>query len=474
MTTEYDLVVLGGGTGGYVGAIRAAQLGLKVAIVEDNKLGGTCLHQGCIPTKALLRSAEIHRQFNKASEFGIEFPDNVFTLNYKKVTERKDNIINQLHSGVNGLMKKNKIDIYYGHGRILGPSIFAPIPGTISIEHDEGENTILVPKNVLIATGSKPRELAGLETNNENILNSDLFLKLVDLPRSVLIVGGGVIGIEFASMLVDFGVEVTVVEAGEAILPSEDRDIVSTVSKMLKQRGVKIYTNAEIIQDTLKSTTEVTLTIKQDKQETELTAEKIIVAVGRAANSDNIGIQNTSIKLENDFILTNEFYQTEESHIYAVGDVIGGNQLAHVASREAIIAVEHMANKNPLPLDRNHIPLCVYSYPEVARVGITEKEAKEQGLSIKIGKFPYSANGKALIYGETDGFIKIITDKKTEDILGIHMIGPQVTNMISEAGLAKVLDANAWEMSQNIHPHPSLAEVIGEAALAVTGMQLHG
>lgn len=472
MTNEYDLVVLGGGTGGYVAAIRASQLGMKVAVVENQKLGGTCLHKGCIPTKALLRSAEVLRQTKQASQFGIETTD--ITFNYSKAEERKNNIVNQLLIGVQSLMKKGKIDVYEGYGRILGPSIFAPMPGTISIEHQEGENTILIPKNVLIATGSRPRELRGLETDGKYILHSDHILQLEKLPKSIVIVGGGVIGIEWASMLADFGVKVTVIEHSEQILFTEDKDIVRNVVKSLTNRDVTIYTNASINFESVKKEAGVEFEIEINDGKQIVSAELALVAVGRAPNSDNIGLQNTSIQVENEFIRTNKYYQTEESHIYAVGDVIGGYQLAHVASHEGIIAVEHMANKNPFPLDQNQVPVCIYAFPEVARIGLTEKEARKQGYQIKVGKFPFVANGKALVYGDAEGFVKIISDQDTEDILGVHMVGPHVTDMISEAGLAKVLDATPWEITQNIYPHPSISEVIGEAALAVDGLQLHG
>ena len=473
MTKEYDLVVLGGGTGGYVAAIRASQLGMQVAIVEKEKLGGTCLHQGCIPSKALLRSAEVYKQTKAAIDYGIGTEK--VTLNYSKVQERKNSIISSLHKGVQGLMKKGKIDIFEGFGRILGPSIFSPMPGTISIEYANGdENTMIVPKNVLIATGSKPRSLPNLDVDGIHVMNSDEALEMESLPASIIIVGGGVIGIEWASMLADFGVHVTVLEYLDQILPTEDKSIAKELELLLKKKGITFVTGAKVLPDTLNKANGITIDVEINGAIEVFSADKMLVSVGREANRKDIGIENTDIVIENEFIQVNDFYQTKESHIYAIGDVIGGMQLAHVASREGIVAVEHMADQDPLRINYENVPTCIYSSPEVASVGFTEEEAKEQGFDIKVGKFSFNAIGKALVYGETDGFVKIISNKKTNDLLGVHMIGPHVTDMISEAGLAKVLDATPWEITQNIYPHPSLSEIIGEAALAVEGEQIHG
>ncbi|TCT22601.1 dihydrolipoamide dehydrogenase [Melghiribacillus thermohalophilus] len=473
MAQDYDLVVLGGGTGGYVAAIRASQLGMKVAVVEKGKLGGTCLHKGCIPSKALLRSAEVYRQTREADTYGIETGQP--KVNFLKVQERKQNIIDTLHKGVQGLMKKGKIDVYEGFGRILGPSIFSPMPGTISVEMNNGEeNQMLVPKNVLIATGSKPRTLPGLDIDGEHVMTSDEALEMKELPRSILIVGGGVIGIEWASMLADFGVEVTVIEYMDRILPTEDPDVSKEMQRLLKKKGIKFSTGTKVLPDTLKKENGVEVQAENKGNTETFKAEKMLVSVGRSANVENIGLENTDIIVENGFIQTNEFYQTKESHIYAIGDVIGGLQLAHVASHEGIIAVEHMAGEKTYPMDVNEVPTCIYSNPEVARVGLTEEQAKEQGYNVKTGKFSFKAIGKALVFGETDGFVKMVADKDTDDLLGVHMVGPHVTDMISEAGLAKVLDATPWEVAHSIHPHPTLSEAIGEAALAVDGKQIHG
>lgn len=473
MATEYDVVILGGGTGGYVAAIRAAQLGLKTAIVEKEKLGGTCLHKGCIPSKALLRSAEVYRTAREADQFGVETAG--VSLNFEKVQQRKQAVVDKLAAGVNHLMKKGKIDVYTGYGRILGPSIFSPLPGTISVERGNGEeNDMLIPKQVIIATGSRPRMLPGLEADGKSVLTSDEALQMEELPQSIIIVGGGVIGIEWASMLHDFGVKVTVIEYADRILPTEDLEISKEMESLLKKKGIQFITGAKVLPDTMtKTSDDISIQAEKDGETVTYSAEKMLVSIGRQANIEGIGLENTDIVTENGMISVNESCQTKESHIYAIGDVIGGLQLAHVASHEGIIAVEHFAGLNPHPLDPTLVPKCIYSSPEAASVGLTEDEAKANGHNVKIGKFPFMAIGKALVYGESDGFVKIVADRDTDDILGVHMIGPHVTDLISEAGLAKVLDATPWEVGQTIHPHPTLSEAIGEAALAADGKAIH-
>ncbi|TWE06302.1 dihydrolipoamide dehydrogenase [Neobacillus bataviensis] len=472
MAQEYDLVILGGGTGGYVAAIRASQLGLKTAIVEKGKLGGTCLHKGCIPSKALLRSAEVFATTKRGEDFGVITSD--VSLDFGKVQARKNKIIDQLHKGVQHLMKQGKIDVYEGIGRILGPSIFSPMPGTISVEMNNGtENEMLIPKNVIVATGSRPRTLPGLEIDGQLVISSDEALQLEALPKSIIIVGGGVIGIEWASMLSDFGINVTVIEFADRIIPTEDKDISKEMQRVLKKRGINLVTSAKVLPETIIKDQEVSISAEVKGVLKQFKAEKLLVSVGRQANLEGIGLENTDIQTENGFIVTNEFNQTKESHIYAIGDVIGGLQLAHVASHEGIIAVEHIAGEKPSPMNYNLVSRCIYSNPEVSSVGITEEQAKEKGHKLKIGKFSFRAIGKALVFGDSDGFVKIVADSETDDILGVHMIGPHVTDMITEAGLAMVLDATPWEIAHTIHPHPTLTEAIGEAALAVDGKAIH-
>ncbi|WP_342525497.1 dihydrolipoyl dehydrogenase [Chryseomicrobium sp. FSL W7-1435] len=474
MAQDYDIVIIGGGTGGYVAAIRAAQLGLKTAIVEKGKLGGTCLHKGCIPSKALLRSAEVyHTTKDRAKEFGVLTSD--VTLDFSAVQKRKQSIVDQLHQGVQGLMKKGKIDVYEGTARMLGPSIFSPSPGgTVSVEMNNGEeNEMLIPKNVVIATGSRPRTLPGLTIDGKFVMTSDEALEMKELPASIIIVGGGVIGIEWASMLNDFGVEVTVIEYADRIIPTEDEAISKEMKKLLEKKGITIVTSAKVLADTLKVENSVAIEAEINGENQTFQAEKMMVSVGRQANIENIGIENTDIMIEKGFIQVSDTYQTKESHIYAIGDVIGGLQLAHVASHEGITAVEHIAGEEVHAMDVEKVARCIYSSPEASSVGITEAQAKERGYNIKTGKFSFKAIGKALVYGESDGFVKIIADKDTNDILGVHMIGPHATDLISEAGLAMVLDATPWEIGSTVHPHPTLSEIMGEAALAVDGKAIH-
>jgi dihydrolipoamide dehydrogenase len=471
MAKKYDVVVLGGGIGGYTAAIRAAQLGKTVAIVEKGKLGGTCLHSGCIPSKALLRSAEVFSTMQHSEDYGIE-ASNV-TLNFFKVQERKQKIVDQLHKGVQYLMKKNKIEVIEGLGRIIGPSIFSPKSGAIAVELADGEIETLLSENLIIATGSRPRTLPGLEIDAKFVMTSDDALQLEALPKSIVIIGGGVIGLEWASMLNDFGVEVTVVEYESRLVPLEDEEISKELERIFKKRKIKVVTGAKVVAESVKIVHDVVeLQVELKGQLVSYQADKVLVSVGRLANVENMGLESTDIKLERGVIRVNAMMQTSESHIYAVGDVIGGLQLAHAAGHEGITAAEHIAGLHPHSNAPHLTPRCIYSRPEIASVGLTEKQAIERGHEVKIGKFNFKAIGKALVYGDTDGFVKVIADKKTNDILGVHMIGPHVTDFISEAALAHVLEATPWEVGQTIHPHPTLSEALGEAMLAVDGMAI--
>lgn len=471
MAEQYDLVVLGAGPGGYVAAIRAAQLGMSVAVVEREKVGGVCLHKGCIPSKTLLRSAEVFDTVKRAWDYGIMTKETM--LDIRKVQQRKREIVSGLHKGVEHLLKKHSVTVYEGTGRILGASIFSPQTGTVSVERSDGESVTLIPKNLMIATGSHPCDLPGLKADGQTILNSDHALELERLPESIIIIGGGVIGIEWASMLSDFGVQVTIVEAESRILPQEDEEISKEMTRLLKKRKVTLLTETKLLPDTVIIEGEmVKLRVQKGSDTNELTTERVLLSVGRAANISDIGLSNTDVMTPDGFIEVNEFMQTAESHIYAIGDVVGGYQLAHVASHEGIIAVEHMAGLHPSPLNTHLIPRCTYSRPEVASLGLSEREANEQGYETKIGKIPLRAIGKAVVHGDGDGFVKIVADAKTNDVLGVHMIGLHATDLISEASLARLLDATPWEISQVIHPHPTLAEAMGEAALAVEGRSI--
>ena len=465
MVQAYDVVILGGGTGGYVAAIRASQLGLTTAIVEKAKLGGTCLHAGCIPTKALLRSAEVYSNTKNALEFGVLASEVGF--DFSRIQARKEDITDRLFKGVQHLMKKGKIDVFEGTGTILDTK-------DILVKLNSGEEDVLLnSKNIVIATGSRPRTLPGLEADGTYVMTSDEALQMNELPKSIIIVGGGVIGMEWASLLLDFGVEVTVLEYADRILPTEDKDVSKEIQRLMKKKGIKIVTGAKVLPETVEKGDGVTIKAEVKGKETPYSAEKLLVSVGRASNVEGIGLENFTIEMNRGSIHTNEFFQTTEPGLYAIGDVIGGLQLAHVASHEGIIAVEHIAGENPSPLDYNLVSKCVYCSPEVASVGLTEDQAKEKGLSVKTGKFSFRAIGKALVFGESDGFVKLVVEEGSNKLLGAHMVGPHVTDMITEAALAQVVNATAMDIAHTIHPHPTMTEAIGEAALAVYGKEIH-
>jgi dihydrolipoamide dehydrogenase len=415
----------------------------------------------------------VYRTIKESDQYGIA--SQVIGIDFSKIQNRKNDVIDNLHQGIQYLMKKEKVDVYHGTGRILGPSIFSPMPGTVSVElEDKSDNEMLIPKNVLIATGSRPKKLEGIEFDGEIILSSDDCLNMERLPNSMLIIGGGVIGVEWASMLADLDVDVTIVEYAERLIPSEDEEISKELANSLKKKGVQVLTNAKVLAETLKKSNRVKIQVEIGHERKELEADKVLLSVGRIANTNDLGLENTDIELHDGKIRVNDFYQTKESHIYAIGDCIGGIQLAHVASREGIIAVEHMAGLNPTTLNERQVPKCIYSSPEVASIGLTEQKAKDLGYSIKVGKFPFKAIGKALVNGKTDGFVKMIADKKTDDLLGVHLIGSNVTELISEASLATLLDATPWEIAEAIHPHPTLSEIFAEVSMAVDGKAIHG
>ncbi len=469
MTEQTDLLILGGGTGGYVAAIRAAQSGLNVTIVEKYKLGGTCLHKGCIPTKALLRSAEVYDTIKEAEMFGIEGQNN-HIVNFKKIQERKQSIIDQLHSGVEGLCKKNKIRVLEGEGAILGPSIFSPVSGAVAVTFNDKskEEEIIVPKNVIIATGSKPRTLPNLPLDEKNILSSDGMLQLEELPKSIVIVGGGVIGVEWASLLNSLGVEVTIVEFLDRLLINESVKISRELKKSLTSKGINVLLSSKVDAAEVKDNSiEVSIEGK-DK----LTVDKVMVAIGRAPVVDGFGLQNTSVKYEPKGIQVNEFYQTTEGHIYAIGDCIDTMQLAHVAMKEGELAVAHILEEDVQPLNYTNVPRGVYTNPEVASVGYV-KETVPADKKVKIGTFNFAGNGKALVYGGNEGFVEVIRDLETDDLLGVSIIGPHATDLISEASTSIYLDATPLEIGEAIHPHPTLTEVLQEAALDTYGKAIH-
>lgn len=467
MARLVDVVVLGGGTGGYIAAVRAAQLGKQVVIVERDRLGGTCLHRGCIPSKALLKSAEVCRTVADAHTYGVTASPMSFDLT--AAMKRKQQVVDTLHQGILTLMKKHKIEVVYGEGRLMGASIFSPRSGVVSVMLPDGTMDTIIPGQLIIATGSRPRMLPHLPVDGKIVLTSDEALNLNSLPKSMAIIGGGVIGVEWASMMVDFGVNVTLIEMGPRLLPQEDHELAKRMREALAGRGVKILTDAtvESIQtDDALASAELRISrkiVNDDGQElpTEslsVTAATVLVSVGRVPNSDSIGLENTDVKLKNGAILVNEFMQTSESHIYAIGDVIGGWQLAHVASHQGLIAVEHAAGLKPIPFSQLLIPRCVYSHPELASVGITESDARTSGKNIDVVRYPFQAIGRAHVLGEPQGWYKVIIDKDREELLGVHVIGAHATELISEATLAQSLHVSPQELMHVIHPHPTLSE----------------
>ncbi|MFB9277322.1 dihydrolipoyl dehydrogenase [Cohnella cellulosilytica] len=476
MPIEVDVAILGGGPGGYTAAVKAAQAGLSVVVIEKDKLGGTCLHRGCIPSKSLLRSAEVYATIGEAASYGIQIAEGTASVDWGAVLKRKDHIVEQLHKGLQALMKQHKIEVVNGSGRIIGPSIFSPKSGAIAVELADGEAETIVPKNVVIATGSRPRKLEGLDYDGERIATSDEALAWTSRPSSILIVGGGVIGVEWASMLSDFGTKVTIVEAAERLLPTEDKDIGSEIAKALKKRGVTIHTGASIQAESCRMS-EQGIEIQAATASGEavaLGAERMLVSVGRIGNVETLGLENTDVKAEKGFIKVNsQTLQTGESHIYAIGDCIGGVQLAHAAMHEAATAIEHLTGNKPSRAADRDVPRCIYSRPEAAAIGWTEENAKAEGFQVRTAKLPLRILGKALVYGESDGFAKVVADSATGDLLGVHLVGAHATELIAEASLAKLLDAIPWEIGRTIHPHPTLSEAMQETMLALEGSAGH-
>lgn len=467
---QCDVVILGGGIAGYTAAIRAAQLGKKAVVVEKEKLGGTCLHRGCIPSKAYLQSAELFAKLSEGEKYGIR--SNKMELDFERVRSRKEEIVSQLYQGLQLLMRKHKIEVIEGNGRVIGPSIFSPKSGAIAVEKANGDTVTVVGDYTILATGSRPKKLKGLP-DDAKIMTSDEVLEMETLPKEILIVGGGVIGVEWASMLHDFGVQVTIVEASDRLLPQEDSAISRELEQSFKRRGIHVYTKASLRVDRVETDQEkVYAPIETADGMKGLQGDALLISVGRVGNVEGIGLENTDVAYENGVVLTNSHFQTGESHIYAVGDLAGGLQLAHAAAHEAVHAVNHCFGQAQHTYDPVKIPKCVYGRPEVASVGLSEEAARDRGFKIKIGRFPFSALGKAWVMGETEGFVKVVANEETDDLLGVHIIGARATDLIAEGALAQWLDATPWELGLVAHPHPSLSEAVGEAMLSVYGKAL--
>jgi dihydrolipoamide dehydrogenase len=461
----YDLIIIGSGPGGYSAAVRAGQYGLKTAIIEkDPKLGGTCLHVGCIPTKALLHSADVWDILKHPEEQGMKC-DNPF-LDFKAVNDRKNKIVAKHAKGVEGLMKKNKVEWIKGFGKLKGN-------GQIEVTGEKGTQT-LAAKNIILATGSAARMLPGLQPDSTRVLTNIEILNLTEVPATMIIIGAGAVGVEFASIFNRFGTKVTVLEMLPRIVPVEDEDVSKELERHFKKTGIRVETGAkaENIQNT-GSSVKLDVTLANGKKEA-MEADCLLVAVGRKPMTDNIGIENTKIQLDRGFVTVDAYQRTAEPGVYAIGDIVAGTpQLAHVATMEGMVAVAHMAGKPATPINRNRIPGATYTEPGIGSVGLTEAQAKAQGFKVKVGKFPFVANSKASILGKHEGFVKVVADEKFGEILGVHIIGPEAFELISEAVTAMESEATVETLMHTIHAHPTIYEAVGEAFNAVYGLAIN-
>lgn len=461
MAQDYEVVVIGSGPGGYVAAIRASQLGLKTAIVEkDKNLGGTCTLRGCIPTKALLESASVYESALGAKTFGVKTKG--VELDFDAVQKNREKIVKTNSGGVGFLMKKNKIDVLQGHGRITGK-------GAFSVTDEKGKTKEYRAKNIILATGSVCKDLPFIEMDHKRTINSDDILEITKVPKSLIVMGAGAVGTEFASVYRSFGADVTLVEYQDRLLPIEDDDISKELAKSFKRRKINVKTGTAIKEVELtKGGVRVTMEPADGGEATVEEAEMLLVAVGRAPVTEDVGLDTVGITPDkNGFIEVDEFCRTSAENVFAIGDIIPTPQLAHTASHEGVMVAELIAGKSPRPVAYDYNPNCTYCAPEVASVGLTEREAKARGYDVKVGTFSMTANGKARIMGQASGLVKIVADKKYDQLLGAHIIGPKATELIAEMAAALTLESTTEEIVNTIHPHPTLAEAIGEAAAAV-------
>jgi dihydrolipoamide dehydrogenase len=462
---NYDIIIIGTGPGGYVTAIRAAQLGMKVAVVEKESLGGVCLNWGCIPTKALLKSAQVFEYISHAEDYGIKVSD--AKAGFNEIISRSRGVADGMSKGVQFLMKKNKIDVLEGYGKVL--------PGKkVQVTDKNGDKKEYTAKHIVIATGGRSRQLKGLEQDSKKVIGYREAMTLAEQPGKMVIVGSGAIGSEFAYFYNSIGTEVTIVEYMDGLVPREDKDVSKELTKIFKKKGINVITNASVeFVDTSGKGCKVTVKGNKDNSETMIECDVVLSAVGVAANIENIGLEQVGIKTEKGLIQVDEYYRTNVEGYYAIGDVIPGPALAHVASAEGILCVEKIAGHHVEPIDYNNIPSCTYCIPEIASVGYTEEQAKEAGYEIKVGKFPFSASGKASAAGAKEGFVKVIFDAKYGEFLGAHMIGYNVTELVAEVVVARKLETTGHEIIKSIHPHPTISEAIMEATAAAYGEVIH-
>lgn len=468
MAEQFDVVIIGSGPGGYVAAVRGAQVGLKVAIIEKEagaRLGGTCGLRGCIPTKALLNAAHLYEKAGHFENFGIKVENLGF--DWTKVQKYKSDVVAKNSSGVSYLMKKNKVTVFNGFGKITGK-------GKIEVAFEDGKKETIDTKNIIIATGSVVRPIPGFEVDGKQVVNSDQILELTDVPKSMIVLGSGAVGVEFASVYARFGCETTVVELMDKIVPLEDAEVSKELQRVFKKNGITCLTGVKM--DKLEKTKKaVKLSGKDAKgNDVKLEAEMLLVAIGRMPYIENLGLENTKVVVNpRGTIKVNEYCETDEPGIFAIGDVIDTAWLAHLASKEGILVVEKLAGKKVEPINHRLVPNCTYCDPEVASVGLTEAKAREEGYDVKVGKFPFSASGKARILGETDGFVKIVSEKKYDEVLGVHIIGPHATELLAEACVAMQLETTADELGRTIHAHPTVSESVMEAAEGVHDLTIH-
>ncbi len=460
---NYDVIVIGGGPGGYVAAIRAAQLGLRTAVIEREHLGGICLNWGCIPTKALLRSAEVLHTAKHAADYGLVIKEVSFDLD--KVVQRSRKVANQLNGGVRHLLKKNKVAVIEGVAALAGK-------GQVAVTKDGAPVGTFGAKHIIIATGARARTLPGLEDDGRLVWTYRKAMTPDTMPKSLLVIGSGAIGIEFASFYNALGAKVTVVEVMDRILPVEDEEISAFARKSFEKQGMRIITSGKA-GNLRKGADSVTVAVEHGGKTEDITVDRVILAVGIAPNTENLGLENTRVKTERGHIVTNQWCETDEPGVYAIGDVTGAPWLAHKASHEGVIVAEHIAGKHPHPLNVRNIPGCTYSHPQVASVGLSEKKAKEAGYEIRVGRFPFVGNGKAIALGEPEGLVKTIFDAKTGELLGAHMVGAEVTELIQGYGIAKTMETTERELMETVFPHPTLSEMMHESVLDAYGRAIH-
>ena len=462
--TSFDLIVVGGGPGGYVAAIRAAQLGLKTAVVEREHMGGICLNWGCIPTKALLRTSEVYGLIKHAEAFGLSVKD--VSYDARKIVERSRKVASQLSNGVKGLMKKNKITVFDGAAKLAGT-------GKLAVAMNDKSNATLAYKNVILATGARARQLSGLEADGKLVWSYKEAMVPPEFPKSLLVIGSGAIGIEFASFYRTMGAEVTVAEVMDRILPVEDEEVSAFAKRAFEKQGMKIRTGATV-SNLKKGANNVTATITVGGKSEQITVDRVISAVGIVGNVENLGLEGTKVKVEKTHIVIDQWGFTGEPGVYAIGDVAGPPWLAHKAMHEGVLVVEKIAGvKGVHPMKTENIPGCTYCQPQVASIGLTEAAAKAKGLQVKVGKFPFIGNGKAIALGEPEGFIKTVFDARTGELLGAHMIGAEVTELIQGYSVAKTLETTEAELMATVFPHPTLSEMMHESVLAAYGRTLH-